>query len=168
MLSVQTCKLLPQNWDTSLLICTVFVVDEKHMAEEIEAVELTAVEAHGVQFAVPVAAGAAAGGAPTQTDQARVIELEGENNYLLRRNADLEETLEQTQVNRAHLKKYRSCCIFCCGLFIVVLVALVVMGMMGLHLLCPTIQTWWRMSECNETLGVALGLAQERVHSPKG
>ena len=158
LLSVQTCKLLPQNWDTSLLICTVFVVDEKHMAEEIEAVELT----------VPVAAGAAAGGAPAQTDQARVIELEGENNYLLRRNADLEETLEQTQVSRAHLKKYRSCCIFCCGLFIVVLVALVVMGMMGLHLLCPTIQTWWRMSECNETLGVALGLAQERVHSPKG
>ena len=157
LLSVQTCKLLPQNCDTSLLICTVFVVDEKHMVEEIEAVELTG-----------VAAGAAAGGAPAQTDQARVIELEGENNYLLRRNADLEETLEQTQVNRAHLKKYRSCCIFCCGVFFVVLVALVVMGMMGLHLLCPTIQTWWRMSECNETLGVALGLAQERVHSPKG
>ena len=164
LLSVQTCKLLPQNCDTSLLICTVFVVDEKHMVEEIEAVELTG-----------VAAGAAAGGAPTQTDQARVIELEGENNDLrrsladlVRRHAALEETLEQTQVNRAHLKKYRSCCIFCCGLFFVVLVALVVMGMMGLHLLCPTIQTWWRMSECNETLGVALGLAQERVHSPKG
>eukprot|EP00964_Phaeocystis_antarctica_P055633 scaffold32733_cov65-Phaeocystis_antarctica.AAC.2 len=56
------------------------------MVEEIEAVELTAVEAHDVQFAVPVAA---AGGAPTQTDQARVIELEGENNDLRRRLADL-------------------------------------------------------------------------------
>ena len=119
--------------------------------------------ARDAQLAVPVAAGAA-GGAPTQTDLERVnAELRVERDDLLRRVAALDESLEQALVSKAHLKMYRSCCICCCGFIILALVSWAVMGMMGLHLLCPSIHTLWVMSECNQTLGAALGLAQDKV-----